>query len=386
MKINGVVAGATFVLGVILTSLNSAQAQDRCENLFRNVSPFAADKLQNLQPVRLTKKQAAPINQLIKLETSVDSTTGNRSESKYTITVDALGQITWQFKGRIEAALPGYKLVVRDPLREGYKNVTWTGYSNRYVAKAENGKDIIVKIRLRKYGHVANGLEITKDNFEVLSSLKTKSWLEFKIENPESEDAVVKPRVLINDADANLLLSALLTQEHFQEIKNRTKELNGNADPAIHSKNMETVDLMIQSILEIHKKGTRLEPESETLYERDSYKVPLKNKKTGQNFEVQMTVDRNVSVTDVATGYKAEIYKNAPVSVSVVEFKYQESLRQLIAQGLIDDVPGLAEVLRFNEDVEGYSIRRNENNKGKLGHLRRDIEREIERNKTEIKK
>lgn len=379
MKINGVVAGATFVLGVFLSAFNSAYAQNRCEDLFRHVSPFAENKLQSLQPTRLSSKQAEPINGLVELETSVDSTTGNRSESKYTITVDALGQLTIQFKNRVEAALPGYKLVVRDPQREGYKNVTWTGYSNRFVAKAKNGKDIIVKIRLRKYGHVENGLEITKEHFEVLSSLKTVSWLEFKIENPETEDAVVKPRVLINDADANLLLSPHLTAEQYQAIVKRTKELNGNADEAQNAKNMKTVDLMIQSILEIHKKGTRLEPESETLYERDSYKVPLKNKKTGQVFEVQMTVDRNVSVTDVATGFKADIYKNAPVSISVVEFKYQESLRQLIASGLIDDVPGLDAILIFNEDVEGYSIRRHENNKGKLGHLRRDIERDIKK-------
>jgi hypothetical protein len=151
MKFNGVVAGAALVIGVILASFNSANAQERCDDLFRHVSVFEGSKLQALQPVRLTKQQAAPINTLISLETSVDSTTGNRSESKYTITVDALGQLTVQFKGRIETALPGYKLVVRDPMREGYKNVTWTGYSNRYVAKAANGKDIIVKIRLRKY-------------------------------------------------------------------------------------------------------------------------------------------------------------------------------------------------------------------------------------------
>ncbi len=379
MKNCGVVAVAAWIFGVLLLTSNFVFAQNACEDLFRQASIFSEQKLEQLKPVKLSKKQSAPINDLIELETSSDSTTGNRSESKYTLTVGAFVQLLLQFKGKIETALPNYKLVVRDPLRDGYKNVTWTGYANRFLAKASSGKDIIVKIRLRKYGHVAESLEITKENFIVLDSLKEISWLELKIENPENESSVVKPRVLIHDSDANLLLSPELSKRDYQEIVERMQVLNKHEDAAVNAKNMESVRLMVKAIRRIHKEGSRLEPESETLYERDSYKVPLVNSKTGQTYEVQMTVDKNVTVTDVATQYRSAIYKQAPVSVAVVEFKYQESLRQLMAAGLLVDVAGLQEIQNFDDNVEGYSIRRHEINKGKLGHLRRDIERELQK-------
>lgn len=386
MKIRGAVAGATIVVvGVLLFNIPFAQAQNRCEDLFRESHQsrhvFSEQKLIQLEPTALSKKQSTPINELIAIEGAVDSPTANRSESKYTVSVNDLGNIIIRFKDRVERDLPGYKLVVRDPQRPGYKNVTWTGYSNRFLAEAENGKLIIVKIRLRKYGHVADGLEITKENYEVLKSLESVSWLEFKVENPENADSVIKPRILIHDADANLLLSPQLTYDQFYGIVKRTKRLNVSKDTDTNSKMLITVEKMLKSIRSLHVERTRLDPETETWYERDSYKIPLKNKKTNQAFEVQVTVDRNVNAKDVQSGFEAKIYKESSVPVSVVEFKYQESLRQLIAQGLVEDVPGLQAVLDFNADVDRAMQADFEKDKGKLGHLRRDIERELQKQK-----
>lgn len=358
-----------FLGSIAFSSFAQANAKsNKCIHLFS-----VSQKNSLYDPTILSAAESKTFNDTAAHEKKSGSTTGDRSELKFTTTEHSIELLTQLFKKNIEAALPGYTLSVRDEVRPGFKNVTWTTYSNRFQIIGPNGKPIIVKIRLRKYGWIAEGAEIHIDNFIVNPTMTDRAWLEFKIENDEVENSVIKPRVLVLDRDAQKLLDPNMTATELGDIWYRMEAINKGATESQTQTLNETIRLMLTSIAEITTHKSKFELQFETIYERASYKIPLKNTKTGERYEVQMTVDLNVSVTETRTGRKASSYSDTPIPVAVIEFKIPTSLQAIIRSGNYDAVPGLKTILDHMKNVEGFSIRKFYNQKGKLGHLRIEL-------------
>lgn len=354
-------------IAILVLSSHFASAEtNKCSDLFTS-------NKSDLEATVLSKKESDAVNRTAQHEKKVASTTGDRAEYKFTTTLMTIQQLTEIFKKKIEADLPGYTLAARDKIKPGFKNITWTAYSNRFAVISPSGKVIILKVRLRKYGWIQNGVAISKENLELIPGMKDHSWLEFKIENDEIENSVIKPRVMISDADAQRLLDPKLTAFEFSQIQARMEQANLSQDPAQNSMTKETIRLMLGTFAEMKVHESKLIPQFETIYERASFKVPLKNSKTGELYEVQMTIDTNVSVIETATGKKAKAYSESPIPIAVIEFKIPTNLGQLIKSGLTQEVPGLDTIIKYMAEVQGFSIRKFTVQLGKLGHLRIEL-------------
>ena len=294
-----------------------------------------------------------------------------------------------QFKRAIEAEIPGFTLVNRDVRTPGFKNVTYTAYSNRFKLTFKNGKKLTSKIRARKYGLIADDLEVNKENFDPIKGMENVSFFEFKIENPDFDNSVLKPRMKIKDDDANALLNPNLTKAQYAEIHERCVELNKMDTVEKQITMDETITLMLAAIRGIHKKESFFAPEYETIYERVSYKIPIIDTATGKSYEVQITLDDDVSATSVGFNYTTPMYAGQVEKVTVGEVKLPIPLLQLLSKGgnaadlklLAKSLtssdyqrfPGLKAVMDLLQTLSFNGLKNFEENHGKLFHLRQSI-------------
>lgn len=383
-------------IAIILISSNAYSAV-RCENLFLTQKQFAA----LFNPEKLSVKQSQKMIDATIPEKESGSTTGDRTEYKFTLSKEVLSKKLKAFKNAIEAEVAGFILNNRDPVVKGFRNVTLTKYSKRFKLTLESGQKIVAKIRLRKYGLISNSEEVSVGNFNPIESMKDVSYLEFKIENPDYENSVLKPRIKIYDADAELLQNPNLKSDTYYEIAHRCMELNKTEDPAQQEITNKTVSLMLNAIHGLHKKGSQFKMEYVTLYERTSYKAPIQSQVNGETYEIQITIDENISASSLSFKYEASNYKNQPEEISVTEMKLSipliekligdrianvpgkkraVSLENLIALLTPEDYqnfPGLKPVIEFLQTLQFNTLRSFEENHGKLFHLRKEIKQEL---------
>jgi len=320
----------------------------------------------------LTQKQSKKFMKAT--EPDRNSTLAARVEKKFALVTETSDRLLQRFKSGIELAIPGFKLLNRDAQVKGKRNVTWTAYSNRFKLVLADGRKLTAKIRVRKYGLIDIAKEVSKANFEVLEWMKDSSFFEFKIENPDYDNSVLKPRMLIKDADANLLLDPQITKLQIAEIFARTKSLNPKKTAEEQQTIDETIFYMLQAIRGLHKKGSLFQPEFETIYERVSYVIPVTAKDTGITYEIQITVDGDIIAYSILNQRSADIYEHSPEAVAVNEIKIPIPLiEQYIKTGQVDQIPGLAIVLDFISTLEFNSLKNFQSNSGKLFHLRREI-------------
>lgn len=387
---------------VFFTSMEAYSAI-RCENLFLSKKEFKSQ----FEPVKLSEKQSDKFLDATVPEKESGSTTADRTEYKFTLVKETLSRKIKEFKKAIEAEIPGFILTNRDPITRGYRNVTLTTYSNRFKLKLSSGQKIVAKIRLRKYGLISKRKEVSVENFKPIEGMEDVSFLEFKIQNPEYENSVLKPRVKILDSDAEKLHDPNLSAYEYSEILQRTIALNpakgktteetSEAQKTIN----ETAFLMLRAIRGLHKKDSPFNMEYQTLYERTSYKAPIKDAETGETYEVQITIDENISAQSISFDYSATSYTDAPDNIAVTEVKLPISLieklvgekiphtpgerrkvgpnelRQLITLADYTKYPGLKPVMEFLKSLQFNNLNSFEENHGKLFHLRRGIEEEI---------
>lgn len=385
------------VFTIVLVS-SEAYAAVRCENLFLTQAEFDFQ----FKPVKLSTKQSDKFMDATVPEKESGSTTGDRTEYKYTLSKTVLLRKLKAFKKAIEEEIPGFILTNRDPLTSGYRNVTLTTYSNRFKLKLESGQRIIAKIRLRKYGLISNKKEVSAENFKPIEGMENVSFLEFKIQNPEYENSVLKPRIKILDTDAKALQNSELSAVEYAEIVQRAMALNV-AKTEVEQKTVnQTVILMIRAIRGLHKKDSPFNMEYETLYERTSYKAPIKDLETNETYEIQITVDENISASSLSFDYAAKSYKNQPEKISVTEVKVPialiekltgdkiphtpgerrsvspEQIRELLTAADYKKFPGLKPVMDFLQALQFNTLRSFEENHGKLFHLRQGIKQDLE--------
>jgi hypothetical protein len=362
----------TFLIPIlILIFANSSQAAHQCKDLF---SPFNLEQaLKSLQPTELNELQSAKV--IKATEPSKKSTTSARAEIKFALVLENMQRILGNFKSRIEDQIKGFTLVDRVVPIGGKRNMTWTGYSNRFTLNYL-GKKLRAKIRVRKYGTIEADAEITKENLQVLENMKDKSYFEFKIEDPDHDQSVLKPRVLMFDSDANLLLNPNLRISELKEIELRTQKLNSPEKPGdIEAKEEidQTIHYMLQAIQGLHEQGSLFQPEFETLYERVSYKVPLKNTTTGEEYDVQITLDADVIATSLLYNISAQSFKHEVEKILVTEVKIPIPLLQYLKTKDYKEVPGLEAVAYLLQAIDYNSLKNFQGNSGKLFHLIRYV-------------
>ncbi len=288
-----------------------------------------------------------------------NSTTGNRTEFKRTVTVE-------DFKKSTEKLSKSFALNPRDAVKPGTKNVTVTNYIN--VLKFDyNGQELGVKIRFRKYGTIKEGLPNTPENVQINPDMKDISFLEFKIDHPDFENSVLKPRGIVQDADIALIGTDKFLS-NFEQILKRAVAKN--------SKNAASIEtmMMMQNVLKrLHETGVPLKLDSRTIYERTSYALGVTNTNTNKNYEIQITQDEGILLYSYPHNKTVDAYK-AEKPLTVVELKIPVEMVDKETKGfrqdMLDAIPLLKDVQTFLNDLTVAQAPGYEANKGKQSLIR----------------
>ena len=282
------------------------------------------------------------------------STTGNRTEFKRTVFVEKLQEAL----GKLSKFFP---LKPRDVIQPGTKNVTVTQYLN--ILKFDyKGQELGVKIRFRKYGTIKADVPNTLENVEFIPEMKDYSFLEFKIDHPDFDNSVLKPRGLQADADINLIGTPEFLHK-FNDILQRALAKN--------SKNSDATETMLkmQNVLRrLHEEGVPLAKDSQTIYERTSYAVPVKDAAAKKEYEIQITIDEGILLYSYPHNKTVDAYKSDK-PLTVVELKIPVEIVDKETKGfketMLKTIPSLRAIQSFLNDLTAAQAPGYESNKGK---------------------
>ena len=325
------------MFAVLLASNPSFGAQIKCKYLFREDDRVS-------QAVR-TFQQG-----------EVD-TTSLRQEVKYVVK-------TADLKKMLEALerVFGTRLGVRELPPPGYANVTSTQYMKigKYF---QGGKKLSTKVRFRKY--FTRKLEdVNWSNLKVHPDLIDKSWLELKIDHPDFDNVVFKPRLLIYDRDIQFISNSNFLL-HRNEIQARLLQLNPNKSVDV-IKFIEYFDalyttphMMVENMF------------AKTEYERTSYSLKLNNPADpSKKVDIQITLDESIHLTKLKNGKNFDVYKS---DETVVEVKVPLKFSNL-GEADIALIPELAEVKKFIETLDSRHVPDYAKNSGKMSKIEKDAE------------
>lgn len=279
-------------------------------------------------------------------------TTSLRKEMKFVLELnDLMGRI-----GKMQNIF-GKRFKARDEAPEGYANITSTGYMT--VAKyAQNFREFAAKIRFRKY--FTRLLEdIHWQHLIVSPELKDISWLELKMQHPEEDNVVFKPRLKIADHDIQRLVTEDYVR-HREGIKQRLMQLN--------PKKADDVQKFIDYFDALYSTASaRVENMfARTEYERNSYSIKLNNPENPEEpIDIQITLDRNIRLTRLRDGKQYNAYKTTE---GVIEVKIPLKYAGLTAAD-IAAVPELAIIKEFIDGLDGAHIITYPKNKGKMSKI-----------------
>jgi hypothetical protein len=293
----------------------------------------------------------------------LNSTTGNRTEFKRTVLVENLQEA-------LKKLGQTFELKPRDAIKPGTKNVTVTHYLN--VLKFEyKGQELQVKIRFRKYGTIKAGLANTPENVQINPDMKDVSFLEFKIDHPDFENSVLKPRGLQNDSDINLIGTAEYVKQ-FDQILGRAVEKN--------SKNKDSIETMtkMQNLLKrLHEEGVPLRRDSRTIYERNSYALPINTASNKKSYEIQITMDEGILLYSYPHNKTVDAYKSDK-PLTVVELKIPVEMVDKTTKGfdqtMLKAIPLLGSIQTFLNDLTLAQAPGYEANRGKQSLIRALLE------------
>lgn len=198
----------------------------------------------------------------------------------------------------LQLATEGITLGLRDAETQGYQNVTQTQYSRQIRFKPQfversgfaTTKEIRGVFRQRKYGLVDNQKSISIPNFIVSPTTKDYSFFEFKFDDPEYQDSVLKPRVYMADTVFKKLTQESVSVKELNHIIDDIASLKPN-----QSLLREDVAHFIQFILDIRSSQFNFDPVFVSFYNRTSRFARFMNAEDKQVFEVQITEDQFIS-------------------------------------------------------------------------------------------
>lgn len=242
----------------------------------------------------------------------------------------------------------------RDKAPDGFANITSTRYMT--VGKfIQNGKKLSAKVRFRKY-FVRDLNDVNWRNLKVTPTLADHSWLELKIQHPEFDNVVFKPRLLIEDKD----IDKLITEKYFDYkdgILQRLREMNPGKP-----EDVEKFAAYFDALYSTPAMKTE-NMFAQTQYERTSYSIKLRNGDT--LIDVQVTLDQSVKLTRLKDGSQFNAYGN---DETVVEVKIPVQYAQLSPADLAQ-IPELAEIKKFIEMLDRKHVPKYPKNKGKMSKI-----------------
>lgn len=295
-----------------------------------------------------------PVSRAIRsFQTGQADTTSLRQEVKFVLKSADVNRQMEVLEGKF-----GARFKNRDMAPPGYANVTSTHYMK--VGKYfQNGKKLSSKVRFRKY-YQRKLDDVNWQHLRVIPELADRSWLELKIDHPDFDNVVFKPRLQVLDSDINSIVTAAGYQGSRTGIVRRLHELNptkkGDVDKfiayfdALYSTPTMKVERMF----------------AKTEYERTSYSIKLENPaKPGEFIDIQITLDQSVHLTKLKNGQIVDAYKP---DETVVEVKIPLAYAGLTRKN-IEAIPELAEVKKLIEFLTGRHLPEYEMNSGKMGKI-----------------
>jgi hypothetical protein len=283
-------------------------------------------------------------------------TTSLRQEKKYVVKAEELQKYLAQLESTY-----GSRFKNRDKPEPGTRNITATNYM-KVVEYIEDGRKLAAKVRFRKY-YTRLESDVSGRNLIVSPSLKDRSWLEIKIQHPDYDNVVVKPRLLFLDRDI-----AKLTKEDFFDhkagIQSRLLALNPDGQKDI-ADFMEFFTQMYSSP-QYRKEGML----ARTEYERTSYSIKMATPSNpDQKIDVQITLDSAVQLTRFKDGKKFNAYD---VDDTVVEVKIPLQYSQLSPADM-QAIPELSHVKDFLIWLESNHVTKYPMNKGKMSKIEKKL-------------
>lgn len=309
-------------------------------------------------------KNDDPVSQsLIAFQNGKQDTTSLRQEVKFVIKTKTLEA----YLSRLQTSF-GSKMTNRDKPAEGTKNITSTNYMT-VVKYYSGGKKLSAKVRFRKY-YTRSTEDFHWRNLQVSDELKTQSWLELKIQHPDYDNVVIKPRLKTFDSDLRWITS----DSFFDHKEGLTKRLY-----SLNPDKKEDVDRFIHFLTQMNRTpAMRVESLfAKTEYERVSYslkmKPPADANGLAKSFDVQITLDENIRLTRMRDKEKYNVYGTEE---TVIEVKIPVAYSKLTAQN-ISDIPELQNVKNFLVWLESHHEKKYPMNKGKMSKIEKkhDLDR-----------
>lgn len=290
------------------------------------------------------------VSQAVRLfQGDVQDTTALRQEVKFVVKTAQLDRYI-----PVLERVFGERFKNRDQAPEGFANITSTNYMTvgKYI---QNGKSLSAKVRFRKYFTRALS-DIHWRNLIVQPELTDRSWLELKIQHPEFENVVFKPRLVIYDKD----IPKLITEKYFDYKEGITKRLL-----ELNPKKTDDVKRFIAYFDALYTTpAMRVENMfARTQYERTSYSIKLKN--GDSTIDVQITLDQNVRLTRLKDGSQFNAYG---ADETVVEVKIPVQYAKLTDADLAK-VPELAEIKKLIEMLTENHVDKYPINRGKMSKI-----------------
>ena len=280
-------------------------------------------------------------------------TTSLRQEVKFVLKSADVARQMEALEGRF-----GSRFKNRDMAPEGFANVTSTHYMK--VGKYfQNGKKLSSKVRFRKY--LQRKLDdVNWQHLKVIPELADRSWLELKIDHPDFDNVVFKPRLQVLDRDINSIVTADGYQGSREGIAKRLHELNPTKKGDVE-KFLAYFDALYSTpTMKVERMFAKTE------YERTSYSIKLDNPaKPGESIDIQITLDQSVHLTKLKNGQIVDAYKP---DETVVEVKIPLAYAGLTRRN-IEAIPELAEVKKLIEFLTGRHLPEYEMNSGKMGKI-----------------
>ena len=332
-----------FALAFFLSSTLALSKEVQCHLLFKSDDPVSQS--------------------LIAFQNGKQDTTSLRQEVKYVIKTKTLEA----YLAQLQTAF-GTKMTNRDKPAEGTKNITSTNYMT-VVKYYSGGKKLSAKVRFRKY-FTRDTTDIHWRNLKVSDELKTQSWLELKIQHPDYDNVVIKPRLKTYDTDLRWITS----DNFFDHKEGLTKRLY-----LLNPDKKDDVDRFMNFLTEMNRTPSmRVENLfAKTEYERVSYslkmKPPADKNGKAKSFDVQITLDENIRLTRMRDQEKYNVYGN---DETVIEVKIPVAYSNLSQQN-IADIPELQNVKDFIVWLENHHENKYPMNKGKMSKIekRHDLDR-----------
>ncbi len=351
---------------VILLALTSAAWANQCSALFFT-DPFTK---QTMTP-EMTRQVPVMVKNL------KSSTTGARVENKWTLAKNQIQILIGKLGSELSKA--NVIIKIRDDVRSGTRNVTHTVYLEQFslnlkesglqVSEGVDLEEVTFKPRIRKYGTVGKSKPVILQNVEFVDFTKDYSFVEFKFPDARYNGAVFKPRMYMADKYIKMFgTKEFLT--HFDEIAAETLKLEPNLNDS------ESIKAMLKFFQIGHQKKVSFAKIALNLYDRVSYAIDFTDNSSSAKVQIQMTLDKSISLFIYELGRSIEAYEP---DHTVVEVKTPVEYAQYSLNSDLSQIPGYSTFLTFINDVKTNHLPQYMEGVGKNGHGHRGFLNEVKK-------